>query len=182
MYIHIFLKIIIQIRFSVKILNLVQNAQYSCNCRSKENCSLQNKCLTTKVVNQDFVKNPSMMLISSVIAQRIVKKVLSKTQLNFCKSCLPEIFYITNSFNDPNLLNNKKFELVNACHHQSILLLKSFKRNWYSKRSDTMDWYLVFNVSSSVFYVSVCCNIFCKIHIYLPFRNSIWFGLYYIFH
>ena len=43
--------------------------------------------------------------------------------------------------NDPNLLN-KKSELVITCHQQSKLLLKSFKKNQYSERSDTMDWYL----------------------------------------
>ena len=48
--------------------------------------------------------------------------------------------------NDPNLLN-KKSELVNTCRHQSKLLLKSFKKSRYSERNDTMDWYLVFDVS-----------------------------------
>ena len=49
-----------------------------------------------------------------------------------------EKFYIIKSLNDPNLAN-KKSELVNTCHHQSKLLLKSFKRNQYSERSDTTD-------------------------------------------
>ena len=66
--------------------------------------------------------------ISPIIEWSIVTKVLSKTQLNFCKLCLPEKFYIIKSLNDPNLLS-KKSELVNPCRHQSKLLLKSFKKN-----------------------------------------------------
>ena len=72
------------------------------------------------------------------------------------------------SWNDPNLLH-KKSELVNTCLHQSKLLLKSFKKNRYSERNDTMDWCLVFDISSSVFDVSVCCNTFCGILTNLPF-------------
>ena len=40
-----------------KILNPVSNAKYGCNCRSKESCPLQNKCLTPKIVYQADVKN-----------------------------------------------------------------------------------------------------------------------------
>ena len=39
------------------ILNPVSNTEYGCNCRSKESCSLQNKCLTTKIVYRADVKN-----------------------------------------------------------------------------------------------------------------------------
>ena len=74
--------------------------------------------------------------ISPVIEKSIVTQVLSK-QLNFCKLCLSEKFYIRKSFNDPNLLH-KKSHLVNAYHHQSKLLVKSFKRNRYRERSDAM--------------------------------------------
>ena len=80
--------------------------------------------------------------LSVVTEWSIVRKVLPKTQSNFCKLFLFEKFYIIKSLNGPNLLN-KKSELVNACRHQSKLLLKSFKRNRYSERSDTTDWYLV---------------------------------------
>ena len=66
--------------------------------------------------------------ISPFIEWSTVTKVLSKTQLNFCKLCLSEEFYIITSMNDPNLLK-KKSELVNTCNHQSKLLLKSFKKN-----------------------------------------------------
>ena len=45
--------------------------------------------------------------ISPVIEWSIVTKVLSKTQLNFCKLCLSEKFSIIKSLNDPNLLNKK---------------------------------------------------------------------------
>ena len=45
--------------------------------------------------------------ISPVTEWSIVTKVLSKTQLNFCKLCLSEKFYIIKSLNDPNLINKK---------------------------------------------------------------------------
>ena len=112
--------------------------------------------------------------ISPVIEWNIVTEVLSKTQLNFCKLCLSEI-------NDPNLFN-KKSELVNTCRHQSKLLLKSFKKNRYSERSDTMDWYLVFDISSSIFDVSLYCITFCSILTYSPFQNSFLFCIWGIQH
>ena len=80
------------------------------------------------------------------------------------------------SLNDSNLLN-KKSELVNTCHHQNKLLLKSFKKNSYSERNDTMDWFLVFDISSFVFDVSVCYNTFWGILTYSPFQKSILFLL-----
>ena len=110
--------------------------------------------------------------LSVVTEWSIVRKVLPKTQSNFCKLFLFEKFYIIKSLNGPNLLN-KKSELVNACRHQSKLLLKSFKRNRYSERSDTTDWYLVFDICSSILDVSVCWNIFSKILTYSSFQNSI---------
>ena len=63
--------------------------------------------------------------ISPVTEWSIVTKMLSKTQLNFCKLCLSEKFYIIKSLNERNLLN-KKSELVDTCRHQSKLLLKRF--------------------------------------------------------
>ena len=39
------------------ILNPVSNTEYGCNCRSKESCPLQNKCLTPKIVYRADVKN-----------------------------------------------------------------------------------------------------------------------------
>ena len=35
----------------------VSNTEYGCNCRSKESCLLQNKCLTPELVNRADVKN-----------------------------------------------------------------------------------------------------------------------------
>ena len=96
--------------------------------------------------------------------------MLSKTQLNFCKLCPSEKFYILKSLNDPYLLN-KQSELVNICRYQSKLILASFKKNRYSEWNDTMDWYLNFDISSSVFDVFVCCNTFCGILTYSPFHN-----------
>ena len=45
--------------------------------------------------------------ISPVIEWSIVTKVLSKTQLDFCKLCLSEKLCIIKPLNDPNLLNKK---------------------------------------------------------------------------
>ena len=42
---------------SKNILNPVSNTEYGCNCRSKENCSLHNKCLAPKIVYRADVKN-----------------------------------------------------------------------------------------------------------------------------
>ena len=39
------------------ILNPVSNTEYGCNCRSKENCPLHNKCLSPKIVYRADVKN-----------------------------------------------------------------------------------------------------------------------------
>ena len=39
------------------ILNSFSNREYGCNCRSKESCLLQNKCLTPKIVYRSDVKN-----------------------------------------------------------------------------------------------------------------------------
>ena len=145
--------------------NLIEYGKYGCNCRSKESCPLQNKCLTPKIVYRADVKNPGVTEtrfylgatetllnerfdnhtrdfkhpkyrnstelskyvrelkdahISPVTEWSIATKVLPKTQLNFCKLCVSEKFYIIKSLNDPNLLN-KKSELVNNCRHQSEL-------------------------------------------------------------
>ena len=151
-------------------LNPISNTEYGCNCRSKESCPLQIKCLTPKIVYRADVKNltndekkfylgvtettfkerfgnhtrdfkyskyrNSTELskyiwelkdanISPEIEGNIVTEALSKTQLNFCKLCLSEKFYIIKSLNDPNL-PNKKSEFVTTCRHQRKLLLKSF--------------------------------------------------------
>ena len=76
--------------------------------------------------------------ISPVTEQSIITNVLSKTQLNVCELCLSEIFYIIKSLNDCNLLN-KRSEWVNTCRHQSNMLLKNFKNNRCSERSNTME-------------------------------------------
>ena len=119
--------------------------------------------------------------------QNLTQKCYQK-QLNFCKLCLSEKFYITKSLNEPNLLN-KKFELVNTCRHQSKLLLKilvAIKVNCYWKvLKESIQWEKWYNgliscfwyVSSSSFDVSVRGNRFCRILTYSPFRSSILFLL-----
>ena len=74
------------------------------------------------------------------IYHQLLNRVLLQTfyQLNVCELCLSEIFYIIKSLNDCNLLN-KRSEWVNTCRHQSNLLLKNFKNNRYSERSNTME-------------------------------------------
>ena len=188
------------------ILKPVSNTKYGCNCRSKESCPLQNKCLTPKIVYRADVKNlindekkfylgvtetpfkerfgnhtrdfkhpkyrNSTELskyvwefkdahITSYWMEHCYKSVIKST-IFFCKLCLSQKFFIIKPLNDPNLLN-KKSELGNTCHHQSKLLLKSLKKNRYSERNDAVDWFLVFDISSSVFDVSVYSNTFCGI-------------------
>ena len=55
------------------------------------------------------------------------------TKINYCPLCLTEKYHLIEYFNDICLLN-KKSEFINACTHQSKLLLKNLKRN------DSMDW------------------------------------------
>ena len=139
---------------SKNILIPVSNGEHGCNCRSKESCPLQNKCLIPKIVYQadimnlkndekgftlELQKHPlnnvlvttlrtsntpnteiapsyqnmngnskirmygsSKPHVSPVVERNIFTKVLSKTQLNFCKLCLCEKFYLMKSLNDPN--------------------------------------------------------------------------------
>jgi len=155
-----------------KLLN-PKTDSYGCNCRTKANCPLQNKCLTPCIVYETSVKNNTNtetkryiglsetpfktrysnhlkdfkhnqykkntelskyvwelkdQAITPSITWKIIKNVNSKTQSNYCKLCLYEKLYIMDSLDDTNLLN-KKSEFVNACRHQSKLLIKSAKKN-----------------------------------------------------
>ena len=104
------------------------------------------------------------------------KSVIENT-INFCSLCLSEKIYIIKSLNDPNLLN-KKYELINTCCHQSKLLLRNFKRNRYSERSDTMNWYLVLILAVLYLrYVVMHCAIYWHIH-HLRIACYFVFGLY----
>ena len=42
------------------ILNPVSNTKYGCNCRFKDSCPLQKKCLTPRIVYRADVKNQMM--------------------------------------------------------------------------------------------------------------------------
>ena len=70
--------------------------------------------------------------ITPIVKWSIVERVNSKTTAYYCKLCLTEKFYIIQSLDDKNLLNNKS-ELVNKFQHQNKLLLSNVNRN------DTMD-------------------------------------------
>ena len=58
----------------------------------------------------------------------IVAKIKGSTKVNYCPLCLTETYHLIEYFNDTRFLN-KKSEFINACRHQSILLLKNLKRN-----------------------------------------------------
>ena len=62
----------------------------------------------------------------------IVAKVKGSTKVSYYPLCLTEKCHLIEYFNDIRLLN-KKSEFINACRHQSKLLLKNLKRN------DSMD-------------------------------------------
>ena len=66
--------------------------------------------------------------ITPTVKWSIVKRVNSKTAANYCKLCLTENFYIIQSLDDKNSLNEKS-ELVNKCRRQNKLLLCTVKRN-----------------------------------------------------
>ena len=63
----------------------------------------------------------------------IVAKVKNSAKINYCLLCLTEKYHLIKYFNDTHLLK-KKDDFINACRHQSKLLLKNLKRN------DSMDW------------------------------------------
>ena len=62
----------------------------------------------------------------------IVAKVNGSTIVNYCPLCLTEKYHLIEYFNDIHILS-KNSEFINACRHQSKLLLKNLKRN------DSMD-------------------------------------------
>ena len=62
----------------------------------------------------------------------IVAKVKNSAKINYCLLCLTEKYHLIKYFNDNHLLK-KKDDFINACRHQSKLLLKNLKRN------DSMD-------------------------------------------
>ena len=152
--------------------------QYGCNCRIREDCSLQNQYATPNIIyradvhceankdhklyfgvaqtpfkerfryhNRDF--NHEQYIKSTELSKyiwslkdtwtpytlswSIVSKVKGSTKVNYCPLCLTEKYHIIEYFNDIRLLN-KKSEFINACRHQSKLLLKNLKRN------DSIDW------------------------------------------
>ena len=70
--------------------------------------------------------------ITPIVNGSIVERVYSKTVANYCKLCLTERFYIIQSLDDKNVLNQKS-ELVNKCRNENNLLLSDVKGN------DTMD-------------------------------------------
>ena len=151
--------------------------QYGCNCRIREDCPVQNQCLTPSIIyradvyceankdhkfyfgvaqtpfkerfqnhNRDFNHKQyiSCTELSKyiwslkdagtpyIINWSIVAKVKGSTKINHCPLCLTEKYHLIEYFNDIQLLN-KKSEFINACRHQSKLLLKSLKSN------DSMD-------------------------------------------
>ena len=63
----------------------------------------------------------------------IVAKVKNSAKINYCLLCLTEKYHLIKYFNDTHLLK-KKDDFINACRHQSKLLLQNLKRN------DSMDW------------------------------------------
>ena len=62
----------------------------------------------------------------------IVAKVNGSTKIDYCLLWLAGKYHLIEYFNDICLLN-KKSKFINACRHQSKLLLKNLKRN------DSMD-------------------------------------------
>ena len=58
----------------------------------------------------------------------IVVKVKGSTKFNYCPLCLTEKYPLKEYFKHIRLLN-KKSEFINACRHQSKLILKTLKRN-----------------------------------------------------
>ena len=75
----------------------------------------------------------------------IVAKLKGSTKTSYCLLCLTEKYHLIEYFNNICLLN-KKSEFINACRHQSKLLLKNLKRN------DSMDWKNIKGTCREVFF------------------------------
>ena len=123
--------------------------QYGCNCRIREDCPLQNQCLTPNIFrnhNRDF--NHEQYIKSTELSKyiwslkdvgtpytincSIIAKIKGSTKVTYRPLCLTEKYHLKEHFNDIRLLTEKS-EFINACRHQSKLLLKNLKRN------DSMD-------------------------------------------
>ena len=82
-------------------------------------------------------------------------KVKGSTKVNYYSLCLTEKYHLIEHFNDIRLLN-KKSEFVNACRHQSKLLLKNLNRN------ESMDWKNIKGTCREVvLYFCVFVNLMC---------------------
>ena len=166
---------------TIEIFYEPKKSEFGCNCRSKTDCILHNKCLAPNIVYQADIRNDTNdekkfylgvsetpfkepfrnhkreftykkhrnstelskyiwklkeTNIASTDTWKVVAKVFSDTEINFCKLCFTEKVFIINALNDSQLLY-KKSELINTCCHQNKLLLKCLKRN--NKRLDSMD-------------------------------------------
>ena len=137
--------------------------QNGCNCRIREDCppSKISACLQillTKLMSiarqtktpfkerdfnhKQYIKSTELCkyiwLLKDAktpytINWSIVAKVKNSAKINYCLLCLTEKYHLIKYFNDNHLLK-KKDDFINACRHQSKLLLKNLKRN------DSMDW------------------------------------------
>ena len=166
---------------TIEIFYEPKKSEFGCNCRSKTDCILHNKCLAPNIVYQADIRNDTNdekkfylgvsetpfkepfrnhkreftykkhrnstelskyiwklkeTNIASTDTWKVVAKVFSDTEINFCKLCFTEKVFIINALNDSQLLY-KKSELINTCRHQNKLLLKCLKRN--NKRDDSRD-------------------------------------------
>ena len=83
----------------------------------------------------------------------IVAKVKGSTKINYCPLCLTEKYHLNEYLHDTRLLS-KKSKLINACMHQSKLLLKNLKRN------DSIDWKIISDACREVFLY------FCLLNVY----------------
>ena len=63
------------------------------------------------------------------INSSIVAKVKCSIKFSYCPLCLTEKNHLIEYFNDIRLLN-KRSGFINACRHQSELLLNNLKRNY----------------------------------------------------
>ena len=106
-----------------------KNKQVGCNCRVKNSCPIDNKCLTSQLIYQadfKYVRSLRENNKKPSIRWKIVKIVYSKATSSFCKLCLTEKLFILNTLGDGNCLNEKT-EFINKYRHQNKLLLKNVK-------------------------------------------------------
>ena len=89
----------------------------NCNCRNKEACPLQNKCM-----NKDIVYEATISTSKTISSKNISYTGGSKR----CNLCLEEKLNILKE--KDNCLLNKRSEIISACLHKTSFQVKNLNK------------------------------------------------------